>query len=91
MAERTIRIEVVCALPDAQPVRVLIVPFGTTAGTAARLSGFVEASAGEDAPCLGIFARRVAFDHPLQDGDRVEIYRPLACDPKEARRRRASR
>ena len=38
---------------------------------------------------LGIFGRRVPLDAPLSPGDRIEIYRPLAMDPKEARRRRA--
>lgn len=38
---------------------------------------------------FGIFGQQVPLDHPLADGDRVEIYRPLAMDPKEARRRRA--
>lgn len=38
---------------------------------------------------IGIFSRKVAFDTPLHDGDRVEIYRPLKVDPKEARRKRA--
>ena len=38
-----------------------------------------------------IYGRRVERDTELRDGDRVEITRPLACDPKTARRRRASR
>jgi len=38
---------------------------------------------------LGIFSRRVSFETILRDGDRVEIYRSLLVDPKEARRRRA--
>jgi len=38
---------------------------------------------------LGIFGRRVPPEHPLRDGDRVELYRTLVLDPKEARRRRA--
>ena len=38
---------------------------------------------------LGIFSRKVAPDTGLRDGDRVEIYRPLLIDPKEARRKRA--
>jgi putative ubiquitin-RnfH superfamily antitoxin RatB of RatAB toxin-antitoxin module len=38
---------------------------------------------------LGIFSRRVTADDLLHDGDRVEIYRPLTLDPKDARRRRA--
>ena len=37
---------------------------------------------------LGIFARRVAPDQLVRDGDRIEIYRPLVLDPMEARRRR---
>ncbi|HEX5306377.1 MAG TPA: RnfH family protein [Dyella sp.] len=38
---------------------------------------------------LGIFSRRIESSHVLRDGDRLEIYRPLQVDPKEARRRRA--
>jgi putative ubiquitin-RnfH superfamily antitoxin RatB of RatAB toxin-antitoxin module len=40
---------------------------------------------------VGIWGRTVALDAPLAEGDRVEIYRPLRMDPKEARRRRAQR
>lgn len=39
-------------------------------------------------PC-GVWGKRVAEDYLLRAGDRVEIYRPLQADPKEARRRRA--
>jgi putative ubiquitin-RnfH superfamily antitoxin RatB of RatAB toxin-antitoxin module len=35
---------------------------------------------------VGIFAKKVGLDTVLKDGDRVEIYRPLVCDPKEKRR-----
>ena len=31
------------------------------------------------------------FTTPLRDGDRVELYRPLQCDPKAMRRQRAER
>jgi len=40
---------------------------------------------------VGIWGRAVALDAPLAEGDRVEIYRALLMDPKEARRRRAQR
>jgi hypothetical protein len=40
---------------------------------------------------LGIFGKAVAEDYELQDGDRIEIYRPLIADPKEIRRQRAAR
>ena len=39
---------------------------------------------------VGVFGRRVGSEELLQHGDRVELYRPLQLDPKEARRRRAS-
>ncbi len=38
---------------------------------------------------VGIFGRPAGRDQPLNDGDRIEIYRPLAVDPKAARRARA--
>jgi putative ubiquitin-RnfH superfamily antitoxin RatB of RatAB toxin-antitoxin module len=41
-----------------------------------------------DPSLLGVFSRRVLPDDTLRDGDRVEIYRPLTLDPKDARRRR---
>ena len=40
---------------------------------------------------VGIFSQMVKLDSNLQDGDRIEIYRPLTIDPKEARRLRATR
>lgn len=36
----------------------------------------------------GIWGRRQPLQAELRDRDRVEIYRPLRCDPKEARRQR---
>ncbi len=56
-----------------------------------RASGLVEEFPEIDlerAP-LGVFGRSCADDTVLRAGDRVEIYRPLQIDPKEARRRRA--
>ncbi len=39
---------------------------------------------------VGIFGRITTLDQVLEEGDRVEIYRPLIADPKEARKRRAA-
>lgn len=39
---------------------------------------------------LGIFSKIVQLDDQLQPGDRIEIYRPLKIDPKQARRLRAT-
>lgn len=37
---------------------------------------------------VGVWGRRQPVDTLLREGDRVEIYRPLRVDPKEARRQR---
>ena len=39
---------------------------------------------------VGIFGKASKLDALLGDGDRVEIYRPLIADPKEARKKRAA-
>lgn len=48
---------------------------------------------GDDVAALGyaVFGKRTSADARLAEGDRVEITRPLVCDPKSARRRRAER
>jgi len=40
---------------------------------------------------VGIFGKKVSLETTLSEGDRVEIYRPLIIDPKEARRLRANK
>ena len=86
----TIRVEVVYALPDAMEARSVTLPAGATAGQALRASGILERHPELRPQRVGVFGRVVGLDAALADGDRVEIYRPLAMDPKEARRRRAS-
>jgi len=90
MADR-ITVEVVCALPERQRVRRVSLPAGSSALEAVEQSGILLEMPGMafDPSRLGIFSRRVPADEPVQDGDRVEIYRPLVLDPKDARRRRA--
>ena len=39
---------------------------------------------------LGIFGKAIRGDYKLENGDRIEIYRPLLADPKEVRKRRAA-
>ena len=62
-----------------------------TVGDALRLAAGDPAFAGIDVvgSAVGIFGRVTAAGQVLADGDRVEIYRPLAADPKSARRARA--
>ena len=90
-APDALRVRVVYAGPAAHHERELAVAPGTTLGEAIRLSG-IAASAGlgdDDLHHTGIFGRHAAADTVLRDGDRVEIYRALKIDPKDARRRRA--
>ncbi len=86
-----IMIEVIYALPHEQALHQLTVPIGTTAGQAVELSGIKEVLSGVDLSHnkIGIFGKLVRPETVLRNRDRVEIYRPLAIDPKEARRRRA--
>ncbi|MCS6946562.1 MAG: RnfH family protein, partial [Steroidobacteraceae bacterium] len=39
---------------------------------------------------VGVFGVVCGRDRPLEPGDRIEIYRPLKVDPKDARRTRAA-
>lgn len=87
-----LRIEVVCATPARQDVVEVVLDEGASAIDALHASGLAECRQGMAAtePPLGIFGKRVKPGTRLQDGDRVEIYRPLQLDPKEARRAKAT-
>ena len=91
MAE-TIEVEVAYAEPARQFLRRIVLPIGSTVADAIRASG-VESQLAIDAAKLaaGIWSKPAARDARLEDGDRVELYRPLEADPKDARRRRAAR
>jgi hypothetical protein len=88
-----LRVEVVYALPEGEDATFVELPEGKTAADAVRASGMLERHPEIDLQRhrLGIYGKGVAAGLPLADGDRVEIYRPLGLDPKEARRRRALR
>jgi hypothetical protein len=80
------KIEVIYARPGAANSVSLSLPPGSTLRDALVASGF---EVNLEKQAFGIFGKRAALDHPLAEGDRVEIYRPLAMDPKEARKQRA--
>ncbi len=86
-----IHIEVAYATSVGQSLIELKVPCGTTLIEAIRLSGITQQYPEIDLKnsVKGIFSRVVDDDQVLQEHDRVEIYRPLKVDPKEARRQRA--
>ena len=91
MAE-TIDVEVAYAEPERQFLRRITLAAGATIADAIAASG-LEGELGIDVSSLatGIWSKPKPRDAPLADGDRVELYRPLLADPKEARRRRATR
>lgn len=86
-----IRVQVVFS-PQAGTVDevALSLPAGATAADAVLASGLAERHRERwpDPLRVGVWGRRVAPSHGLVDGDRVEIYRALRVDPKEARRQR---
>lgn len=95
MAEDVIQVEVVYALANCQKVLRVVVRRGINAREAVLCSGMGAHFPELDlATCpLGIFGR--ALPRPeerlLDEGDRVEIYRPLIVDPKEVRKQRAAK
>jgi len=85
-----ITVSVAYAERDRQTVIELNVPAGTTAAGAVERSQIRARHAGIPAGApLGVFGRLVPPTEVLADGDRVELYRGLAADPKEERRRLA--
>ncbi len=95
MDKPVIAVEVVYALADRQRLLRLTVPEGTSVRDAALRSGMDSFFPGLDlatAP-LGVFGKAVPRpdERLLEDGERVEIYRPLIADPKEVRKQRAAK
>lgn len=87
-AGSNVRVEVAVAWPELQVLIPLTLAAGSTAGDAIEASGLRSRFAGiEIRPDrIGVFSKPCAPDRVLDDGDRVEIYRPLRVDPKVARR-----
>ena len=90
-ASEQIAIEVVFGRPDSQSLVALSLEKGATVAVAIDRSGLAENYPDESLSDLltGIWGQIVDRDFVLKDGDRVEIYRPLQLDPREARRRLA--
>jgi putative ubiquitin-RnfH superfamily antitoxin RatB of RatAB toxin-antitoxin module len=88
-----LHIDVVFAGADELLRKSVRLEAGATVGDAVRASGIADdlSATGIDCSHVGVFGRTVDQATPLRDGDRVEIYRPLKIDPKEARRRRAGK
>ncbi|BAN50664.1 RnfH family protein [Metapseudomonas resinovorans] len=95
MADTLIAVEVVYALADRQQLLRLSLPKGASARDAVLRSGMQAYFPELDlAGCpLGIFGKALPSPEQrlLEEGDRVEIYRPLLVDPKEVRKLRAAK
>lgn len=87
-----LRIELAYSPRAGEVVRVaLTLPRGATVSQALRASGLLTEHAElqqEGALRLGIWGMPCDTGTPLRDRDRIEVYRPLTVDPKEARRLR---
>ncbi|GDX05064.1 RnfH family protein [Buttiauxella sp. A111] len=88
-----ITVEVVYALPEKQYLLKVRVAEGTTVEQVITRSGILELRTDIDLSKnkVGIFSRPVKLTDTVNEGDRVEIYRPLIADPKELRRQRAEK
>ena len=87
------KIEAVVAFPDGQIAETLELPTGATVADAVGALSAHSAFAGFelDALAVGVWGEKCTGDRVLIDGDRLEFYRPLLLDPKERRRREATR
>jgi putative ubiquitin-RnfH superfamily antitoxin RatB of RatAB toxin-antitoxin module len=86
-----ITVEVVFAVPENQVLVSVELREGATVQDAIDTSGLPERFPEEQLNALptGIWGHPVEREQRVSDGDRVEIYRPLAMDPREARRQRS--
>lgn len=93
MADEFISIEVAYATTGQQFIKEVSVARGTRLNAAIVASGILERFPEIDLATtkVGIYGKQVEPDTVLSAGDRVEIYRPLLTDPKEARRQRAGK
>ena len=92
-AAPALRVEVVyCPRPGVTDRVTVTLAAGATVADALRASGLpARHGLASEGLRLGVWCRVCNADTPLRDRDRVEIYRPLQVDPKEARRQRYQR
>lgn len=85
------KIGVVYALPSRQAWLTIDVPEGTTVKQAIEKSGILNQFPEIDLETqkVGIFGKTAALDAVVEEGARIEIYRPITADPKTVKRRAA--
>ena len=92
MTSQHIMVEVAYALPNQQLIIPISIPPEANVEAAIRASGILEKFPEIDLNTnqIGIFSKLSKLDSPLRNLDRIEIYRSLIADPKEARKQRAT-
>ena len=92
MTSQHIKVEVAYALPNQQLIIPISIPPESNVEAAIRASGILEKFPEIDLNMnqIGIFSKLSKLDSPLRNLDRIEIYRLLIADPKEARKQRAA-
>jgi putative ubiquitin-RnfH superfamily antitoxin RatB of RatAB toxin-antitoxin module len=88
-----LRIQVCYARPDSVFVQELSLAPGITVEQAIRASDLSAQEPDLDwkNAKVGVFGKLRPLEAMVRDGDRIEIYRPLTADPKDARRRRVAK
>lgn len=93
MIQTMIKVEVIYAEAEQQCLQSLTVEQHCNVADAIQQSGLLQKFPQIDLAVnkVGIFSRLVTLDTIVQEGDRIEIYRSLLVDPKQARRLRAQK
>lgn len=85
-----VKIEIVYVSAERQMVQLALELYtGASVQDALIASGIYHSHPETKHLPVGIYAKQVSLDTVLKTKDRIEIYRPLALDPKEIRRQRA--
>lgn len=93
MVHKNIKIEIVYAQPNKECLLAMEVKSGCTIEKAIHQSGILTIFPDIDLAKnkVGVFAKLKELSDVVCHGDRIEIYRPLLIDPKEARRKKAKK
>ncbi len=86
------KVGVCYATPGKQAWLTVEVPEGATVQQAIEASGILETFPEIDLSTqrVGIFSKFAKLDQVVEEGARIEIYRPITADPKTVRRRAAN-
>ncbi len=88
MADKQVQVELVYATSERQELLNLTVAAGTTIAQLIDDSGIAGEfpDQGLESAQAGVWGRLVDHEYQVVDGDRIEIYRSLQIDPRDARR-----